>query len=400
MPDRISLQTDPKSNFLEAFRTSFTQETFLKLTLTGHRIPTEKLNTLLIRSVQIKGQSQLAFTYRYATQDHVKNLPIETAIETLQGLLGQSFKHARLFTTNQDFELNYNKRLEPRFTPLKPALKAESNATTTGNDRTKKRLIDLNSHYLYALGITNVQGELIKGRESKFKQMNKFIEILDGLYRSSLLQIQSDLSILDMGCGKGYLTFATYVYFQQVLQKNVTVTGIEYRPDLVDLCNSIAQKSEFNQLKFEPGTIESCPERPTDITIALHACDTATDDAIAKGIQCGSSLIILSPCCHKQIRRAMAKNLVTQSQLEFGILIERQAEIITDRLRALLLERAGYDTKVFEFITAEHTSKNLMITAVKHTRAIDTAKINAKIDALKTQYGIDRHYLETKSFGI
>jgi SAM-dependent methyltransferase len=380
--------------FLSAVTQSLAVGSFVKLTMTRYCGVDPGLNSLAIRLIEIKGQTKLSFGYRYATRDLVKNFDRPEALTELQDLVAGVFKSLRLFTTTQDWELTYNKRLQPRLVQLKAAF-GEASGGPQGNDRTKKRYIEAaNNIYLEALGIANPQGTILKGRESKFKQINKFVEILDGLYKTSSLPDQEAISVLDMGSGKGYLTFATYDFLTHLVGKQAIVTGIETRPELVAQCNGIAEKAGFGGLKFEAGSIGDAIDRPVDITIALHACDTATDDAIYKGIKAQSAMIILSPCCHKQIRREMDQSREIKRSLQHGILIERQAEIVTDRLRSLFLELSGYDTKVFEFIDSEHTSKNLMITAIKNDRTADKASVLREIQALKGLYHVRSFYLE------
>jgi SAM-dependent methyltransferase len=381
--------------FLEALGTSLNAAEFVKLTFTRYLGDEPNLHSLSIRLVEIKGATKLAFAYRYATQDIVKNFAIDEGLAVIQTLL-DSFKSMRLFTTRCDLELAYNKRMQPRLVNHKSAF---GETTTQTNDRPKKRYIEAaNNRYLVSLGIANEAGQILKGRESKFKQINKFVEILDSLYRTSSLQTQTPISVVDMGSGKGYLTFATYDFLHHIEGKEVSVTGIEARPELVDRCNQIARSAHFQGLQFEPGVIQDAPDRPADITIALHACDTATDDAIYKGIKANSSLIILSPCCHKQIRREMERSANIKQTLQHGILIERQAEIVTDRLRSFILELHGYHTKVFEFIDSEHTSKNLMIAAVKHSGQINQAQIRTQMQQFKALYDVRSFYLENLLF--
>ncbi|MFC0182914.1 SAM-dependent methyltransferase [Pseudarcicella hirudinis] len=201
-----------------------------------------------------------------------------------------------------------------------------------------------------------------------------------------------------MGSGKGYLTFALYDYLHNVLKLNTEITGVEYRQDMVDLCNRIAGKSGFNQLNFVQGTIEEFESEHINLLIALHACDTATDDAIYKGIRAGAELIVVAPCCHKQIRREIEKNKA-ENELNFltkyGIFLERQAEMVTDGIRALILEYFGYKTKVFEFISDAHTPKNVLVVGIKSKERDDKkAGILKKIQETKTYFGIDYHHLE------
>jgi SAM-dependent methyltransferase len=385
-----------QEQFLGAVAESLETGTFVKLTMTRYGGDRVGLNSLSLRLIEVKGEPKLSFGYRYATQDLVKNFAVAPGLEELRSHTLGAFKSLRLFTTTKDWELTYNKRMQPRLVTLKAAF---GSTEVQGNDRTKKRYIEAaNNIYLEALGIANPQGTILKGRESKFKQINKFVEILDGLYKTSSLPDQDVVSVVDMGSGKGYLTFATYDFLTNLVGKNAIVTGIETRPELVAQCNGIAAKAGFGGLKFEAGAIGDAIDRPVDITIALHACDTATDDAIYKGIKAQSVMIILSPCCHKQVRREMDQSREIKRSLQHGILIERQAEIVTDRLRSLFLELSGYDTKVFEFIDSEHTSKNLMITAIKNDRTVDKTSILQEIEALKGLYHVRSFYLENLLF--
>jgi SAM-dependent methyltransferase len=384
--------TEPQE-FITALRSSLNQEEFVRLTLSGYRGEEAGLNSLVIQLVQLKAGLKLAFTYRYQTKEIVKNLSIDDAITQITNIIGNKFTNARIFTAQQDYQLTYNKRLEPRLIKAKPTFpKADA---PKSHDRQKQYFIQPeNNIYLKALGITNAQGEIVRTREAKFKQINKFIEIIDSLYRNSDLSSREALSIVDMGSGKGYLTFAVYDFLNHTIGKPSQVTGIELREELVTFCNATAQQAEFNQLTFASGTIQSAAQQPMHIAIALHACDTATDDAIHASIQAHATIIVLAPCCHKQIRRQMNESPSVKATWEFGILIERQAQLVTDRLRSLYLELHGYQTKVFEFIDAEHTDKNLMITATKHDRAVNQTAILEQIAQLKMQNGIRSYYLE------
>jgi hypothetical protein len=385
---------------LVALQTSLDRQEFVRLTLSGYQGEEAGLNSLLVQLVKLKAGLKLAFTYRYATKEIAKNLPIDAAKSTLAELIGQQFMNARLFTAQCDYQLTVNRRGQPRLIQSKPTFANSQASQPKAHDRQKQYLIQPQQNaYLRALGITNAQGEIIRTREAKFKQINKFIEIIDSLYRNSDLINCESMTVVDMGSGKGYLTFAVYDFFNCTVNKTVYVKGIELRQELVDVCNGIAQQAAFAELNFLPGTIAAAAQQTMDIAIALHACDTATDDAIIASIQAGASIIVLAPCCHKQIRREMNDAATVKSTWEFGILIERQAQLVTDRLRSLFLELQGYQTKVFEFIDAEHTDKNIMITATKHRRKVDREAILEQIVALKTVNGIRSFYLEERLNG-
>ena len=230
--------------------------------------------------------------------------------------------------------------------------------------------------------------------EAKFRQIDKFVEVLASLMADAQLapSIEKPVHLIDMGCGKGYLTFAAYDWLNRQAAGAVDVHGIEARTELVELCNRVARESGLEKLRFEAGTIDSTKLERVDVLIALHACDTATDDAIAKGIAAGAKLIVVSPCCQKEVRPQLIPPPVLADALRHGILLERHAEFVTDALRAALLEWAGYEAKVFEFISTEHTAKNLMIAALKRDDPASALRQDegtaTKARALAALYGI------------
>jgi len=195
-----------------------------------------------------------------------------------------------------------------------------------------------------------------------------------------------------MGCGKAYLTFAMYYYFRELINKEVEIIGIENRDELVELCNDTAKAVGYSGLSFRKGTIIESNVEGTDILVALHACDTATDDAIAKAINSKCSIVITAPCCHKQVRKDLTKKEHTARLMKFGIMTERLAEMLTDVMRAIILEDFQYKTQIIEFTNATNTAKNLLVIGIRNEkRASDGRK---ELDALKKEYGVERHYLE------
>ncbi|RZL05131.1 MAG: SAM-dependent methyltransferase, partial [Pedobacter sp.] len=336
-------------NFRNALSGSLAEGSFVKLSLGNYQGATPDLRQLHVRKVQIKGAAMLSFTYRYKTKDLVKNESIEAGAALISTFLDADFKIATLFITGQEIQFEILKSGKAVF--REKQVKTISVATDE-HDQSKKRIIGSKGRsYLHALGITDPEGNVFKHAQDKYRQINHYIEILAPLIKPLTGKIQH---VADMGSGKGYLTFALYDFLTNELKMDVAVTGVEFRTDLVRLCNKIAIDSGFNKLNFIEGTIESYQPEQIDLLIALHACDTATDDAIFKGIVAEAELIVVAPCCHKQIRREMEKNKIN-NEVSFltrhGIFMERQAEMATDGLRALLMEYAGYKTKVFEFIS-------------------------------------------------
>jgi hypothetical protein len=197
-----------------------------------------------------------------------------------------------------------------------------------------------------------------------------------------------------MGCGKGYLTFALWHLFARVWKRPVTVIGVEVREELVDSANALAQQIGAEGLEFTAGTIESATLPNVDALIALHACNTATDDAIRRGIELGAKLIIVAPCCHKEVRPQLGRPAPLAAVLEHGLMAERMAEWATDGLRALFLEWAGYRAKLIEFVSTEHTPKNLMIAAVRDGKPFASTAARARIGQFKEFFGIQHHALD------
>lgn len=375
------------SQFLEQARLAFEEGNFVKMTLSKPGSAANDLRNAYVRPVQLKGKATLSFVLRYPTRDETKNYSISEALALIGNWLGQTFLQADLFTLQSDWSLQFNKKREAR---LSKRSATHKEAPAPQHDKPKERLLEAReSPYLYHLGITNAEGQLLKDGQKKFRQISKYIEIIDSLLRQHPLS--HDAHIVDMGSGKGYLTFALYDYLANKLGLQVQVTGVELRPQLVDFCNQIAQACNMDHLSFVAQDIRDFKTPRLDMLIALHACDTATDEALAKGIGAQASILVVAPCCHKQIRKQMHCNTNMQAILKHGILEERQAELITDGIRALIMESKGYATKVFEFVSTEHTGKNLMITGVKGKPQTDAL---VQIDAIKQQYGIEYHELE------
>jgi hypothetical protein len=379
-----------QTTVLDFLKQSLSEHTFVKMTLSN---PVDKQNVLTaiyVRCVDIKNETHLSFTYRNKTKDQVKNWSIQAGIKEIQQLIEGTFKNASLFTTKQDYVLLVSKKGKATLQTNKPTF---TDSIDTTHDRQKIKRASGTQPYLKHLGITDVNGVLIPKMADKYRQINKYLEIIEGLIAS--VTLPDVIHIVDMGSGKGYLTFALYDYLVNDKKLKVEVTGIELREELVNYCNDIAKTCGFAQLKFICKPIQDYTDKRIDILIALHACDTATDDAIYKGIVSNAQLIVCAPCCHKQIRQQV-KGIEQESPLlKYGIFKERQFEMVTDTIRALILEQHHYQTKVFEFISNEHTRKNVMLVGAKSASTIDDQTLQPKINAIKSDYHIDFHYLET-----
>ncbi|TDB63440.1 class I SAM-dependent methyltransferase [Arundinibacter roseus] len=382
-------------DFISHVQESLANGLFIKANFGDYKGPEEELKSLYIKKIVVKKQEKLSFLYRYKRKDVTKNYSPEEALLLLQTLLTvNGFRFGHLFTLHQDVVVQYSKG---RF-GLRHEKPSVTELPSLEHDKQKPRKIEAQGKsYLYQLGLTDAQGTVYKQGQDKYRQINHYIEILSNLLQN--LPARPLTTIVDMGAGKGYLTFALYDYLTHTLLKNTQVTGVEFRKELVGFCNSVAVESGFSGLKFAEGTIENyvSPEQ-IHVLIALHACDTATDEAIFQGIRADADLIVVAPCCHKQIRREMEKHRAS-SDLDFltkhGIFLERQAEMVTDGIRSLILEYYGYSTRVMEFISDAHTPKNVLIVGEKRRgTSPDREAIRRKIDASKHFFGIGYHHLE------
>ena len=380
---------EQEQQFFLDIQQSIENKSFERLVLSQYKGELADLEKMTFRMIELQGQPTLSCLYHHTTQDITKNYAIAEGLEKIAELLNLS-KQANLFTLNQDIQLKKNKKKA-----MLNIQKKQASATKVEqhqHNREKQRYVDQHSSFLMHLGITDEKGQIIPSMARKWKQINKFVEIFSGAL--SHIQLPEQLRVVDFGSGKGYLTFALYDYLLKQ-DLNPFVTGVELNSKMVEFCQEVANKSDFQQLDFFQGDVRTYQPERLDVMIALHACDVATDFAIHTGIRLNAEMIMCAPCCHKELRPQLKAPLVLQPMLQFGIHAGQQAEMLTDTIRALLLKAYGYETKVFEFVALEHTSKNKMILATKckDYQAPDVAVL-AQIQALKEMYGIQKHSLE------
>jgi len=378
--------------FLGILAESLEKQTFVKLTLGNYKGPDDQLQKMLVRLVTTKKGTRLYFLYRGATRDTAKNYDLDTGIALIGDALDNGFRSAHLFTTEHDYQLELGKKGKSRLNVGKPTFTAAPAAT---HDRDKKEQVDPNSFYLRSLGITDDNGRVRDRDQHKWRQINKFVEVLASLVDKSELKDRKQLRIVDMGSGKGYLTFAAYDYFKNTRKVDVQMTGVDTKSELVELGNGIAAAAGFEGLNFVVGSIANYDVGDVDILIALHACNTATDDAIFKGITAKADLIVAAPCCHQEIRPQIKPPAMLRDILKHGVMLERTAETLTDGLRSLLLERSGYSTKLFEFVALEHTPKNNMLVGTRLKKPTEPEQFEQQIAEIKAFYGIEKQHLET-----
>ncbi|WP_323813042.1 SAM-dependent methyltransferase [Cellvibrio sp. NN19] len=385
--------------FLQDLQQAFTANALQRLVLSKYKGAEPDLNRITIRPVQIKEQKLLSFLFEYRTNHVTKNLALDDALAQLQQWLGGDFHNAHMINDDWEIQLSFSKKgkvlINKNRNKNASAVTSEQVAAELAHNRTKLRYVEQNRPYLRELGITDANGQIIPAMSRKWKQINKFIEVLSTAIAQTGLDKRELLHIADFGSGKAYLTFAVHDYVSANLGVKTQVTGVELRQNLVDLCNQTAQKLSLAGIKFEQGDVQHFSAQNINIMIALHACDTATDYALNMGIRTGAEIIMCSPCCHKQIRPQLKSPALLAPVLQHGIHLGQEAEMLTDGLRALLLEAYGYDTKVFEFISLEHTSKNKMILAQKRKAPRDNTGILKQIADIKAFYGIKEQCLES-----
>ena len=251
--------------------------------------------------------------------------------------------------------------------------------------------------FLIDLGVMNEQGKIIHARYDKFRQINRFLEFIEDILPR--LSRDREITILDFGCGKSYLTFAMYYYLRELKGYDVNIIGLDLKTDVIEKCNSLALRYGYEKLHFYHGDIAdyegvSC----VDMVVTLHACDTATDYALAKAVEWGAEVILSVPCSQHEVNKQI-KNEMLEPVLRYGILKERMAALITDAVRADLLESKGYDTQILEFIDMEHTPKNLLIRAVRTGKRSDQGKVEKMLAALNIHPTLDRLLNEKEQEG-
>lgn len=290
---------------------------------------------------------------------HANVLPGEL-LEIVWPLLANDFAQAVFFTAEADFHALISKKGKWTILQKRPTRVPSDQP----HNRLKKYILEPSTpiSFLVELGITRADGTLVPKMAHKYKQINRFVEIVADI--ASHLSPGKVLNIVDFGCGKSYLTFALYHYFHYILRRQVSITGLDLKADVIAHCQQLADALGYADLRFQVGNIhDHQPADKIDLVVSLHACDTATDAALAKAVKWQADVILCVPCCQHELYEQMQDKRL-EPILKHGILRERFAALATDAARAQLLEMAGYNTQVMEFIDLEHTPKNLLIRAV------------------------------------
>ncbi|MFC3772422.1 class I SAM-dependent methyltransferase [Paenibacillus sp. GCM10012303] len=324
----------------------------------GADAPADKVK---IKPVLLKGKLHYQFALYVGTKVLHENVAADQAAGRAEQLLRAHYKQALLQTSEADYHILLNKKGEATILKKK-ATKPEAELS---HNRKKRYVLEEGTPvpFLIELGVMNAQGKVIAAKYDKFRQINRFLEMIDDV--AEHLPQGRTVRIVDFGCGKSYLTFAMYHYLDEIRKLDLQVVGLDLKEDVIRHCSELAVRLGYDRLRFLVGDISRYEGfEEVDMVVTLHACDTATDAALEKAVRWGAQVILSVPCCQHELF-SQVRSEALAPLLKHGILKERFASLVTDAARAQLLELVGYRTQVLEFIDMEHTPKNLLIRAVK-----------------------------------
>ncbi|MGM0882132.1 MAG: class I SAM-dependent methyltransferase [Bacillota bacterium] len=317
----------------------------------------------VIRPVQLKNGLHYQFEYHFANKVTHDNVAADLAADHLIELLQQNYRQALVKTPEADVQLLFNKKGKATLLAKPPT----GGLRTAGlqHNRQKQRVLEEGkaAPFLVELGIMTPEGLVHAKKQDKYRQINRFLEMVTDVL--AYLPNDRELTIVDFGCGKSYLTFALYHLLAVEQQRDINIIGLDLKADVIAFCSQLADKLGYDRLRFLVGDIAEYEElQAADMVVTLHACDTATDAALAKAVNWGASVIMSVPCCQHELFRQISNDTLSPI-LSQGLLKERFAALATDAARGTLLEVLGYKVQMLEFVDPEHTPKNLLIRAVR-----------------------------------
>jgi SAM-dependent methyltransferase len=313
----------------------------------------------------MKGELKFQETLYRGTQVFHTNYPAEEMRDRLTDYMTDLFKQAQVDGAEESVTVLVGKKGTVTVKRKKNTAAKEKKERDLSHNRAKEYILKEGTpvDFLVGLGVQSPDGHIAKARYDKFRQINRYLEFIEDVLDA--LPKEGTIRIIDFGCGKSYLTFAMYYYLHRLQGRDIRVTGLDLKEDVIRHCNELAEKLHYDRLHFEQGDIQSYEgEDAVDMVVSLHACDKATDYALEKAVKWGASVIMAVPCCQHELNGQIHCD-VLNPVLKYGVVRERMAALITDALRADLLEQQGYAAQILEFIDMQHTPKNLMIRAVK-----------------------------------
>jgi SAM-dependent methyltransferase len=387
----------PLQRFLTHAETALTSGHWQRAQLSAPHGAAGDLQRVLLRPVTLRGEPKVQVVHRHATRDLTDNLSPAQAVQLMTEMLGGTMAAAALWTQEAHWQIDINRKGRAKLSTHAVAVAAPT--TAAAHNQEKTRWLDIQSPTWRALGLTQTgpggAATLVPAMARKWRQINHFTEIFDAALRQAQLPAEAPVRVADFGCGRGYLTFAVHAHLV-ALGRLPQVLGVELRDALVVETEALARGQGLAGLHFAQGDVGQRTVQPLDVMIALHACDTATDHALHHGLRAGAAVILAAPCCHKQLRGQLQPPGVLKPLFKHGVHLGQEAEMLTDGLRALLLESQGYDTQVFEFVSLEHTQKNKMILAVRRSQRLPAREAQAleQVRALKDFWGVHAQQLE------
>ena len=319
-----------------------------------------------IRPLELKGQLVFQFESFTAKQAFHKNLDRDAAVQELSGCAGE-FRQMQIETADAEYTVLISKK--GKATIKRKQRREKAQAADLSHNRQKRYILEEGKFvpFLRDLGVMTEDGKIVRSRTDKFRQINRFLEFIEDILPQ--LDRDRELTILDFGCGKSYLTFAMYYYLHELKGYDIRIVGLDLKEDVIWHCGRLAEQYGYDKLTFLTGDIADYDGvDQVDMVVTLHACDTATDYALAKAVGWNAKVILSVPCCQHELNAQFSGGSgdgLLAPVMDYGLLRERFAALVTDGLRAKYLERAGYETQVLEFIDMEHTPKNILLRAVK-----------------------------------
>lgn len=349
-------------NEIEMLLKNTLNEQFIQAVISNPRTK-EGILKIKVRPVEIRGVRMIQCESFTKTQVFHENLEIQEAVQRMDHAMGE-FRQMQLSSGEMDYTVLVSKK--GKVSIQKRKVEGRTAACSDISHNRRKRYIleeGIPVPFLQDLGVMTQEGKIVRTKFDKFRQINRFLEFIEDILPQ--LNKKQEVTILDFGCGKSYLTFAMYYYLHVLKHYDIRIIGLDLKADVIRHCTALAEKYGYEKLTFLEGDIADYDGVDTvDMVVTLHACDTATDYALAKAISWGAKVILSVPCCQHELNGQM-KNEILAPVMRYGLLKERFAALVTDGLRAEYLEHAGYHVQVLEFIDMEHTPKNILLRAVK-----------------------------------
>lgn len=365
---------------LVEFLEEFISERLIRIIISGARNAGE-VSKVRIRPVLLKGEIKYQCSETHGTKELHKNYDKRQLISRIEQWMEKDFRQLQLESQNGMGSVLVSKKGKMTVRYKRSQNCAGTSAVLTHN-RKKRYILEegIPVDFLVDLGVMTPEGKVVRAKYDKFRQINRFLEFIEDILPQ--LARDREVTILDFGCGKSYLTFAMYYYLKSLKGYDVNIIGLDLKTDVIMHCNELAEQYGYEKLKFLQGDIASYTGTDhVDMVVTLHACDTATDYALAKAVAWGAQVILSVPCCQHELN-GQIKNEMLSPVFSYGILKERMAALITDGLRAQLLTEAGYDTQILEFIDMQHTPKNLLIRAVRSGKRKKNKELETCMQAL------------------